>query len=497
MLRNELEEVEDKFEQVSLRKRSRHVSFVSTSRRHCAPKLSAGAARSPGTLLPHKAVSFSLTDRGALDMRKKRFDDEADEVEGLLECLPTARFGTLELTPLMIAARAGDLGTVEALLERGANPMDSDCRGFDALMYAVRDGHAIVAHLLLKAIKRAVSRSGETGYSFLNAHGLTHMLYAATNGHTDCVDILRRNGSRVDLPDASGFTPLMAACQNGHYATAELLLNFGAKVDRPDRQGMTALAWAVREGSTACIELLIRFGADIQQSDKKGRSPLFWAVFQGHTEIGEYLLQAGAQVTDLVRYTVLRSHVSQIKRQSKQESRGRACHPGAMKTAQSQQDDEKDLDPEASPEMESESPNTLHNQGHHPQSYPTAAYLGHHQHQSMSVNASTGGAPMSQDTMPAPNDFDDSLNSFDTVFEADEDSDDIQGDDAASDDFASDQSPDQMHMTRLELPRDQLELQDDELDDDVFDLDEDMQMPNQAPPSSSMPTTLPSIIPTL
>ncbi|GBG27745.1 Ankyrin repeat and KH domain-containing protein 1 [Hondaea fermentalgiana] len=561
MLRNELEEVEDKFDRVSIRKRARNVSFVG-SRRHCTPRIGSDAvvSRSPGTLgSHHKAVSFSLNDRGSVDLRKCLLDDQADEVEGLLECSPGERFGSLRLTPLMIAARAGELSIVETLLDRGASPMDSDARGFDALMYAVRDGHALVAHLLLRAIKYAVSRSGETGYSFFNKHGLTHMLYAATNGRTNCVDILRRNGSRVDLPDATGFTPLMAACQNGHLETAKRLLDYGAKINRRDRVGMTALAWAVREGSAVCTELLLRHGADVELADKRRRPPLFWAVMEGHSAIGERLLQAGATVCDTVRYAVLHSH--QVASQARHESRGRAHHPQQLQQQQQQQLHEQ--------QQQQQQQQQLHEQQHqhqqnndqdfqHQQNNEHELVRGAHQQhpneqrtgQGIVAGACTGSqAQLDADALHLKqriqqqdkemlqgqqqedqvDQLDASLNSFDTIFEADEDSgnDDTRAEDSESDEFSSDQSPDHMSMSRLELPRTGLPLaprhaqqprqqhrqpddeddgendaDDDEDHDDgaVFDLDDDddiMTMTRHIPPSSSMPAALPSVIPTL
>ena len=226
-----------------------------------------------------------------------------------------ATSGSLRLTPLMRAARDGNMGHVRILLRAGADPTQVDDREYDALMYAVRDGHHAVCEVLLLALKRRVARAGLRGYTFQNRHRLSHMLYAALSGHAGCVTVLARFGSRVDVGDNNGFTPLMAAASNNHPDVATLLLSLGAQVDLCDRRGLSALSWAVRSGTAKCVRVLLSHGAAATQTDQTGRSPLLFAVLGGYSEIGELLLDAGATVCDKVRLAVLRAHVLRQQQQ--------------------------------------------------------------------------------------------------------------------------------------------------------------------------------------
>jgi len=221
--------------------------------------------------------------------------------------------GALGLTPLILAARAGDAKRTAQLIERGVDLGECDRNGFDALMYAVRDGHVCVASLILARLKREVEESGNTTYSFKNKYGLSHILYAALNGHTDCVILMRRYGSKVNVCDERGVTPLMAAAQNGHPGTVHALVKLGASINAQDRKGLTALARAVKAGSFACVRMLVRLGADVNLASKNNQSPLLWAVLGSQTEIGELLLTAGARVCNVVRVAVLKTHMKTIE----------------------------------------------------------------------------------------------------------------------------------------------------------------------------------------
>jgi len=229
--RASLQDVQEAFGCVSLRKRERELRLVAGSDRcQSIPKST------------RKAVSFdNERDMSCLRRRLQSEDPQASgvydwEYSGSSD--PFGRFNSLQMTRLMMAAREGNLEMIEKLLKNGADPMVQDSRDFDALMYAVRDGHALAVHLLLKAIKAHVTRNGSGNFSFSNPHGLNHMLYAALNGHVSCVEVLRRFGAQLDVPDTTGFTPIMAAVQNGHIETVFKLIELGADVNRADRKGV-------------------------------------------------------------------------------------------------------------------------------------------------------------------------------------------------------------------------------------------------------------------
>jgi len=274
-----------------------------------------GSPGSPGKMprTRPKAVSFSFDG----SMLCSRGFGERSLLGKAQPNVVHAKSGDLNMTPLMQAARDGNASLVSELLQAGADPGFTDKRGYDALMYAVRDGYANVCKLLLEAIRARVERQGQRGYTFHNKHRLSHMLYAAHNGHTACVATLAKFGSRLNMGDSIGCTPLMAAAQNNHLDTVLQLLHLGADVNAQDCKGLTALCWAVCHGFREVVQALIKHNADVQLCDFSGRSPLFFAVWKSQTKIAELLLASGAQICDKVRAAVVSMHM-QKKREKEQ-----------------------------------------------------------------------------------------------------------------------------------------------------------------------------------
>lgn len=72
--------------------------------------------------------------------------------------------------------------------------------------------------------------------------GQTPLMFAAEGGHSECCDVLVRNGARVDATDSYNCTALHFAAKNGHVAVATVLMQAGARNDIESALG----------GETAC-----------------------------------------------------------------------------------------------------------------------------------------------------------------------------------------------------------------------------------------------------
>lgn len=150
---------------------------------------------------------------------------------------------------LLVAARAGNRATVQALLDARAEVDRRNRFGDSAIMVAALNGHLDVVRLL-----RA---RGAT----LDHEGWTALIYAATGGHDDIVRYLLDQGARIDAASPNGTTALMMAVRESHASTVDLLLGRGANVNHRNETGATALAWAQRNDDRDLMERLRRAGA--------------------------------------------------------------------------------------------------------------------------------------------------------------------------------------------------------------------------------------------
>ncbi len=129
-------------------------------------------------------------------------------------------------TPLILAARKGNLSALSAMLEqRGVDCNHARTDGTTALMSAARNGHDVSVRRLLKA-GADPTRQDKTG--------ATALCYAAAHGHKGVLKALcDADASRMtlNLANKSGLTPLMLAAKNNHVQAVEVLVAAHCDVD--------------------------------------------------------------------------------------------------------------------------------------------------------------------------------------------------------------------------------------------------------------------------
>jgi ankyrin repeat protein len=265
-------------------------------------------------------------------------------------------------TLLMAAVGSGEAEAVAALLALGAD-VDARDSGYDqtALMFAARSGNADIARLLLEAgadieartrigpEPRWVLPNSVPGFSFgvgivrgglpedrgmrrFQSGGMSPLLYAAREGHTDLAALLLDAGADIDAPEANGIAPLLLAVSNERPATARLLIERGADLDGQDWYGRSPLWSAVnvrnlylhnqtfehvvdRGPMLDLIRLLLESGADpnprttesppvrsqllattgtLEWVDFTGQTPFLGAALAGDVTTMRLLLEHGA-----------------------------------------------------------------------------------------------------------------------------------------------------------------------------------------------------------
>lgn len=120
---------------------------------------------------------------------------------------------TGELTPLLAAAKEGNLDCVKVLLSFKA---DIEGRG-------------------------KVLRFGADGGTYRTC---TPLCVAAGNGHVNVLSCLVENGADVNARTDEDSTPLMEASGDGHIDVVTFLVEHGANIDLQDKNGNTALHYA-------------------------------------------------------------------------------------------------------------------------------------------------------------------------------------------------------------------------------------------------------------
>jgi ankyrin repeat protein len=164
---------------------------------------------------------------------------------------------TLDLggfTPLLFAARQGDLESARILLAAGAKVDDVAPVGTSALVVAAHSGHGAFAAMLLE--KGADPNAAGAGYTALHA--------AVLRGDLALVEALLGRGANPNTPIANG-TP-------SRYYSKDWALNSSALV------GATPLWQAARYGDVPIMRALAAAGANPQYTFADGSTILIVAV---------------------------------------------------------------------------------------------------------------------------------------------------------------------------------------------------------------------------
>jgi ankyrin repeat protein len=233
------------------------------------------------------------------------------------------------LTPLMFAAREGDLGSARLLVAAGADVNAIAGDGKDALGLAVFNGNYEVASFLIDnksnlnqadtqgftplfwAVDR---RNMETAPNFpwmvtADPLPLIRKLLDAGANPNAIVNNTPRARMRAGSPRIVFATALMRAAFSGDLELCKLLLAHGAdaKIKSSDGETMVEAATGLgfiqgySKGKTPAerlevVKLFVQLGADVNDADDYGITPLMVAGNMGDTKIIQNLVDVGADL---------------------------------------------------------------------------------------------------------------------------------------------------------------------------------------------------------
>ncbi|KAF7730305.1 hypothetical protein EC973_002549 [Apophysomyces ossiformis] len=131
------------------------------------------------------------------------------------------------------AATTGNVGLVKFALDHGA-PIDSVVNGFMPLQLAcISDNNiAVVQYLIdrgaeVNAQRWSKKHSADKSQAVAGAIGSTALHVACANGCVKIVDLLLRNGAKVNVKDKYGSRPMDVAAAKHHVEIVRLLETFG------------------------------------------------------------------------------------------------------------------------------------------------------------------------------------------------------------------------------------------------------------------------------
>lgn len=169
-------------------------------------------------------------------------------------------------TPLMIAARTGDLSVINGFLEYNANPNLQDNDGWTAAMHAVRTNEPKIFRLMGRF---------KTNFDLVNKDGLTALAMAVHDNRANAAVAMLDNNAKPDFSMGSAkYNALMLAVQKGNLQMAQTLLQYKADPNSKNAGGLTPLMIAAFGNQDMLVSLLLKAGANADLKDGQGKTAL-------------------------------------------------------------------------------------------------------------------------------------------------------------------------------------------------------------------------------
>ncbi|KAM5361879.1 hypothetical protein ACJZ2D_012824 [Fusarium nematophilum] len=194
-------------------------------------------------------------------------------------------------TPLHLASRDGNVDAVITFLTLGADPMDGDINGLNALHYAAQNGHLGV---MQSAVNHMPDTSLEAFLKSKDKHGenvLHHLLSNNFKVDITVVDYLLKLPVGINDLDNKGMSPMarylstFALCAgDDDPEVLRLMFECGANpaFETKEGLGLGHLAARSRRVSVSLLRTLVSWGVDLRAEDRQGRTALHYSAIGGN-----------------------------------------------------------------------------------------------------------------------------------------------------------------------------------------------------------------------
>ncbi len=197
-----------------------------------------------------------------------------------------------EHTPLMVAAYYGHYEVVKILIDAGANVNAAHSTDHTVLYHAL-ESYRLRAEVIQLLVDAGVNMNHTPLFWAVQ---FTWRTAGEKSEVPKVMGILIEAGADVNERSKFGSTVLIITARLGRNQLVDILLRSGAEINATvEGSGLTALACAVRGEHTETVRLLIEAGADLETIDKSGNTPLMTAKSKRSEEIVKLLKEAGAE----------------------------------------------------------------------------------------------------------------------------------------------------------------------------------------------------------
>jgi uncharacterized protein len=256
-------------------------------------------------------------------------DDNQDDSDVVVAGLVGSGGGGL--TPLIFAAREGDLESTKLLLDAGADINQTSEYGWTPLLTATNNRHYILGKYLIER-GADVNKANKGHWTPLylatdnrNIEGGDYPVPKPDMDHLEYIKLLLEHGADPNAAAKDntltrtiftmqwfyedGCTPFVRAAQSSDTELMQLLLDWGADPFIQTEFGDTALTAAGGVGwvegvtyersakeNLEAIKMLVYLGLDVNGANHDGRTPLMGAALKGRNDVILFLVAHGAKL---------------------------------------------------------------------------------------------------------------------------------------------------------------------------------------------------------